>query len=214
MYSIPSLWAVNTANRSYTNAVFPLTPANCFLSNPSFRIFSSVFNLQRSFFTSCFLVFTRHAYGSPVECRRSLGQRSRLCSLCLSLSYQFICIKESNLNSPSFRISRYLALQFGHICRLPGSLSSHDSHLNGIIVIFVRQGFLFSEFSTISLSSINNYFDYVGSSFLHKIPFSPFPKFYAPPIWSSSEDTRSDSFLPFILPPSKNILFLRDFNHL
>ena len=94
-----------------------------------------------------------------------------------------------------------------------GILSSDASHASGGVVIFVRQGLSFSELSTTSLSSLDPYSDYVGVNIsLNKSSSVSFLNVYAPPIRSSPTDGRTDSFSPSILPSSRNLFILGDFN--
>ena len=84
------------------------------------------------------------------------------------------------------------------------------------VIIFVRQGLSFSELSTSSLSSLDPYSDYVGVSIsLNNSSSLSFLNVYDPPpplIHSSSTDGRTDSFSPSILPSSRNLFILGDFN--
>ena len=94
-----------------------------------------------------------------------------------------------------------------------GILSSDASHASGGVVIFFRQGLSFSELSTTSLSSLDPYSDYVGVNIsLNKSSSVSFLNVYAPPIRSSPTDGRTDSFSPSILPSSRNLFILGDFN--
>ena len=71
----------------------------------------------------------------------------------------------------------------------------------------------FSELSTTSLSSLDPYSDYVGVNIsLNKSSSVSFLNVYAPPIRSSPTDGRTDSFSPSILPSSRNLFILGDFN--
>ena len=86
-------------------------------------------------------------------------------------------------------------------------------HASGGVVIFVRQGLSFSELSTTSLSSLDSYSDYVGVNIsVNKSSLMSFLNVYAPPIRSSPTDGRTDSFSPSILPSSRNLFILGDFN--
>ena len=86
-------------------------------------------------------------------------------------------------------------------------------HASGGVIIFVRQGLSFSELSTTSLSSLDPYSDYVGVNIsLNKSSSVSFLNVYAPPIRSSPTDGRTDSFSPSILPSSRNLFILGDFN--
>ena len=125
-----------------------------------------------------------------------------------------ICIQESNLNSSSsFRIPGFSVLRSDCTHSRSGILSSDASHASGGVVIFVRQGLYFSELSTTSLSSLDPYSDYVGVNIsLNKSSSVSFLNVYAPPIRSSTTDGRTDSFSPSILPSSRNLFILGDFN--
>ena len=125
-----------------------------------------------------------------------------------------ICIQESNLNSSSsFRIPGFSVLCSDRTHSRFGILSSDASHASGGVVIFVRQGLSFSELSTTSLSSLDPYSDYVGVNIsLNKSSSVSFLNVYAPPIRSSPTDGRTDSFSPSVLPSSRNLFILGDFN--
>ena len=87
-------------------------------------------------------------------------------------------------------------------------------HFSGGVVIFVRQGLSFSKLSTSSLSLLDPYSDYVGINISPNNSSSlSFVNVYAPPpIRSSPTDGRTDSFSPSILPSSRNVFILGDFN--
>ena len=125
-----------------------------------------------------------------------------------------ICIQESNLKSFfSFRIPGFSALCSDRTHSRSGILSSDAMHASGGIVIFIRQGLSFSKLSTSSLSSLDPYSDYVGVNIsLNNSSSVSFLNVYAPPIRSSPTDGRTDSFSPSILPSSRNLFILRDFN--
>ena len=125
-----------------------------------------------------------------------------------------ICIQESNLNSSSsFRIPGFSSLRSDRTHSPSGILSSDSTHASGGVVIFVRQGLSFSEFSISSLSSLDPYFDHVGMIIsLNNSSSVSFLNVHAPPIRSSPTDGRTDSFSPSILPSSKNLFILGDFN--
>ena len=81
------------------------------------------------------------------------------------------------------------------------------------VIIFVRQGLSFSELSTSSLSSLDPYSDYVEINIsLNNSSLVSFLNVYAPPIRSSPTDSRTDPFSPSILPSSRNLFILGDFN--
>ena len=145
------------------------------------------------------------------------GLRARSTELLHFLSLHpvdLICIQESNLNATSyFQIPGLSALRSDRIHSRSGILSPNATHAGGGIVIFVRQGLSFSEFSTSSLSSFDPYSDYVGVNIsLNNSSSVSFLNVYAPPICSSPRDGRSNSFSPSILPSSRNLFILGDFN--
>ena len=145
------------------------------------------------------------------------GLRARSTELLHFLSshpVDLICIQESNLNSSSsFRIPGFSVLRSNRTHSRSGILSSDASHASGGVVIFVRQGLSFSELSTTSLSSLDPYSDYVGVNIsLNKSSSVSFLNVYAPPIRSSPTDGRTDSFSPSVLPFSRNLFILGDFN--
>ena len=100
------------------------------------------------------------------------------------------------------------------IAPTPGlAFSSDSTHTSGGVVIFVRQGLSFSELSTSSLSSLDPYFDYVGINIsLNNSSSLSFLKVYAALNCSSPKDGRTDSFSPSIIPFSRNLYILGDFN--
>ena len=145
------------------------------------------------------------------------GLRARsteLLHFLLSHPVDLICIQESNLNSSSsFRIPGFSALHSNHTHSRSGILSPDATHASGGVVIFVRQGLSFSELSTSSLSSLDPYSDYVGVNIsLNNSSSVSFLNVYAPPIRSPPTDGRTDSFSPSILPSSRNLFILGDFN--
>ena len=86
-------------------------------------------------------------------------------------------------------------------------------HASSGIVIFVRQGLSFSKLSTSSLSLLDPYSDYVGINIsLNNSSSVSFLNVYAPSICSSPMDGRTDSFSPSVLPSSRNLFILGDFN--
>ena len=145
------------------------------------------------------------------------GLRARSTELLHFLSshpVDLICIQETNVNSSSsFRIPGFSVLRSDRTHSRSGIHSSDASHASGGVVIFVRQGLSFSELSTTSLSSLDPYSDYVGVNIsLNKSSSVSFLNVYAPPIRSSPTDGRTDSFSPSILPSSRNLFILEDFN--
>ena len=145
------------------------------------------------------------------------GPRARSTELLHYLSshpVDLICIQESNLNSCSFfRIPGFSALRSDRTHSRSGILSPDTTHASGGVVIFVRQGLFFSELSTSSLSSLDPYSDYVGVNIsLNNSSSVSFFNVYAPPIRSSPTDGRTNLFSPSILPSSRNLFILGDFN--
>ena len=144
------------------------------------------------------------------------GLRARSTKLLQFLSshpVDLICIQKSNLNSSSsFRIPGFSALRSNRTHSRSGILSSDAKHASSV-VIFIRHGLSFSELSTSSLSSLDPYSNYVGVniSFNNPSPLS-FLNVHAPPFRSSLMDDRTDSFSPSILPSSRNLFILGDFN--
>ena len=137
------------------------------------------------------------------------GLRARSTELFHFLSshpVDLICIQESNLNSSSsFRIPGFSVLRSDRTHSRSGILSSDATHASG--------GLSFSELSTSSLSSLDPYSDYVGVNIsLNKSSSVSFLNVYAPPIRSSPTDGRTDSFSPSVLPSSRNLFILGDFN--
>ena len=139
------------------------------------------------------------------------------------------CSKWVHLRCSQLSLSNFRALGSSHSWSCPpcrntvtppssdssrsGILSSDASHASGGVVIFVRQGLSFSELSTTSLSSLDPYSDYVGVNIsLNKSSSVSFLNVHAPPIRSSPTDGRTDSFSPSVLPSSRNLFILGDFN--
>ena len=142
------------------------------------------------------------------------GRSTELLRFLSSHPVDLICIQESNLNSSSsFRIPGFFALRSDRTHSRSGILSRDAMHANGDVVIFVRQGLSFSELSTFTLSSLDPYSDYVGVNIsLYNYSLLLFLNVYAPPIRFSPTDGRTDCFSPSILPSSRNIFILGDFN--
>ena len=109
-----------------------------------------------------------------------------------------ICIQESNLNlSSSFRIPGFSALRSNYSHSRSGIFSTDVTDASGGVIIFVRQGLSFSEFSTSSLSSLDPHSDYVEVNIsLNNFPSLSFFNVCAPPIRSSPQDGRTNSFSP------------------
>ena len=91
-------------------------------------------------------------------------------------------------------------------------LSRDATHASGEAIIFVRQGLSFSELSTSSPSLLDPYCDYVGVNISLSNFSLSFLNVYAPLFRSFSTNGRTNSFSPSILPSSRNLFILRDFN--
>ena len=75
------------------------------------------------------------------------------------------------------------------------------------------RAYLSLNLSTSALSSLDPYSDYVGVNIsLYNYSLLLFLNVYAPPICFSPTDGRTDSFSPSILPSSRNLFILGDFN--
>ena len=127
----------------------------------------------------------------------------------MSHPVDLICIQNSNLNSSSsFRIPGFSVLRSDRIHSRSGILSRDATHASGGVIIFVRQGFSFSELFTSPLSSLDLYSNYVRVNIsLNNFSLS-FLNVYAPPIRSSPTNGRTN----FILPSSRNLFILGDFS--
>ena len=111
-------------------------------------------------------------------------------------------IQESNLNlSSSFQIPGFSALRSHGTHSRSGIFSTDTADASGGVIIFVKQGLSFSELSTSSLSSLNSYSDYVAVNIsLNNFSSLSFLNVYAPPIHSSTKDSRTNFFSLSILP--------------
>ena len=121
------------------------------------------------------------------------------------------CIQESNLNSSSFfRIPGFFSLRSDRTHSQSDILFYDATYSNGGVIIFVKQGLSFSKLSTFSLSSFDPYSDYavVNISLNNSSLFNV----YDPLIRSFPTDGRIDSFSPSVLPSSRNLFILEDFN--
>ena len=149
-----------------------------------------------------------------MECWRSPSQKStELPHFLLSHPADFICIQESNHNSSSsFRISGFSALRSDRTHSRSFILSRDATHASGEAIIFVRQGLSFSELSTSSPSLLDPYSDYVGVNISLSNFSLSFLNVYAPLFRSFSTNGRTNSFSPSILPSSRSLFILRDFN--
>ena len=113
-----------------------------------------------------------------------------------------IYIQESNLNlSSSFRIPGFSALQSHDTYSRSDIFSTDVADASGGVIIFVKQGLFFSELSTSPLSLLGPYSDYVEVNIsLNDSSSISFLNVYAPPIRSSTKDSRTNFFSFSILP--------------
>ena len=165
---------------------------------------------------------TPPAFSPPPDSLRVLqwnarGLRARNTELLHFLSshpVDLICIQESILNSSSsLRIPIFSALRSDRTHSRSDIPSRDARHASGGVVIFVRQSLSFSEPSTSSPCSLDPYSDYVGVNIsLNNSSSVSFRNVYTPRIRSSPTDSRTDSFSPSILPSSRNLSILGDFN--
>ena len=125
-----------------------------------------------------------------------------------------MCIKKAKLNSSfSLRIPRFSDLQTNCTHSRAGILSSETRYASSGIIIFVRQGFSFSKLFNSSFSLLDPYSDYVRVNIsLNNFSSLSFLNVYAPPIRSSSTNSRTDFFSPSIFSSSRNLFILDDFN--
>ena len=142
------------------------------------------------------------------------ARSTKLLHFLLSHSVDRICIQESNLNSSSsFQIPEFSFLCSDCTHSWSGILSPDATRASASGIIFVRQGLSFSELSTSSLSSLDPHTNYVGVNIsLNNFSLVSFLNVYAPSIRSSLSHGRTDSFSPSILPSSRNLFILGDFN--
>ena len=113
-----------------------------------------------------------------------------------------IYIQESNLNlSSSFRIPGFSALQSHGTHSQSGIFSTDVADASGSIIIFVKQGFFFSELSTSYLSLLDPHSDYVEVNIsLNDSSSLSFLNVYVSPIRSSTKNSRTNFFSFSILP--------------
>ena len=133
----------------------------------------------------------------------SLRARStKLLHFISSHPVDLIYIQESNLNlSSSFQIPGFSALRSHGTHSRFGIFSTDVADASGGVIIFVKQGLSFSELSTSSLSSPDPYSDYVEVNIsLNNFSSLSFLNVYAPPIRSSTKDSKTNFFSPSILP--------------
>ena len=133
------------------------------------------------------------------------GLQARSTKLLRFISFHpvdLIYIQESNLNlSSSFRIPGFSALQFHGTHFRSGIFSTNVADASGGVIVFVKQGLFFSELSISSLSLRGPYSDYVEVNIsLNNFSSLSFLNVYAPPIRSSTKDSRTNFFSFSILP--------------
>ena len=111
-------------------------------------------------------------------------------------------MQESNLNlSSSFRIPGFSALQSHGTHSRSDIFSTDVADASGGVIIFVKQCLFFSELSTSSLSLLGPYSGYVEINIsLNESSSLSFLNVYAPPIRSSTKDSRTNFFSLSILP--------------
>ena len=116
--------------------------------------------------------------------------------------YIYIYIQESNLNlSSSFQIPGFSALRSHGIHSRSGIFSTDVAEASRGVIIFVTQGLSFSKLSTSSLSTLDPYSDYIEVNIpLNNFSLLSFLNVYAPPICSSTKNSRTNFFSLSILP--------------
>ena len=130
------------------------------------------------------------------------ARSNKLLHFILSHPVDLNCIQESNLNSSSsFQILGFSALRSHGTHSRSGIFSTDVADANSGVIIFVKQGLFFSELFTSSLSLLGPYSDYVEVNIsLNNFSSLPFLNVFAPPICSSTKDSRTNFFSHFILP--------------
>ena len=115
----------------------------------------------------------------------------------------FIYIQESNLNlSSSFQIPGFFALRSHGTHSRSGFFSTDVTDASGGVIIFVKHGLFSSELSTSSLSSLDPYSNYVEVNIsLNNFSSLSFLNVYAPPVRSSTKDSKTNFFLSPFFPP-------------
>ena len=113
-----------------------------------------------------------------------------------------IYIQESNLNSSSsFQIPGFSALRSDRTHSRSGIFSTDVADASAGVIIFVKQSLFFSELSTSSFSLLGPYSNYVEVNIsLNDSSSLSFLNVYAPPICSSTKDSRTNFFSLSILP--------------
>ena len=120
-----------------------------------------------------------------------------------SYPVDLIYIQESNFNlSSSFQIPGFSALRSHGTHSRSGIFSTDVADASGGVITFVKQGLSFSKLSTSSLSSLGSHSDYVEVNIsLNNFSSLSFLNVYAPPIRSSTKDSRIN-FFPLSIFPS------------
>ena len=139
-----------------------------------------------------------------MECWGLQARSTKLLHFISSHPVDLIYIQESDLNlSSSFQIPGFSALQSHGTHSRSGIFSTDVADASGGVIIFVKQGLSFSELSTSSLSSLDPYSDYVEVNIsLNNFSSLSFLNVYAPPIRSSTKDSRTNFFsLSLFFPP-------------
>ena len=124
------------------------------------------------------------------------ARSTKLIHFISSHSVDLIYMQESNLNlSSSFRIPGFFALQSHGTHSQSGIFSTNVADASGGVIIFVKQCLSFSELSTSSLSLLGLYSDYVEVNIsLNDSSSLSFLNVYAPPICSSTKNSRTNFF--------------------
>ena len=137
-----------------------------------------------------------------MECWGLRARSTKLIHFISSHPVDLIYIQESNLNlSSSFRIPGFSALRSHGTHSRPDIFSTDVADASGGVIIFVKQCLSFSEISTSSLSLLGPYSDYVEVNIsLNDSSSLSFLNVYAPPIRSSTKDSRTNFFSFSILP--------------
>ena len=130
------------------------------------------------------------------------ARSTKLLHFILSHPVDLVYIQESNFNfSSSFRIPGFSALQSHGTHSRSGIFSTDVADASSGIIIFVKQCLSFSKLSISSLSSLGPYSDYVEVNIsLNDSSSLSFLNVYAPPIHSSTKDSRTNFFSLFVLP--------------
>ena len=130
------------------------------------------------------------------------ARRTKLLHTISSHPVDLIYIQESNLNlSSSFRIPGFSALESHGTHSRSGIFSTDGADASGGVIIFVKHGLSYSELYTSFLSLLDPYFDYVEINIsLNASSSLSFLNVYAPPIRSSTKDSRTNFFSFSILP--------------